>query len=251
MFNDYDSAITTLRYFLLAFGGIALFVGAFVIANTLSITVAQRTREFATLRTLGASVRQVRFAVILEGLVTGFLASAVGLGVGLGLAKGLEALFKTDGLKLPLTGLVFATRTIVVSLAVGTGVTLVASLAPALRATRVPPIAALREGVVLPALPARAPAARGRAAHLRAAVALVCVGGFVSALADRPASAGAGGRCARRSSSASRWSRRASPGRSRACSAGRRPGSAAPRAGSRAQTRCATPPAPPRPPRRS
>ena len=59
-YNDYDSAITTLRYFLLAFGGIALFVGAFVIANTLSITVAQRTREFATLRTLGATARQVR-----------------------------------------------------------------------------------------------------------------------------------------------------------------------------------------------
>ncbi len=183
VFNDYDSAITTLRYFLLAFGGIALFVGAFVIANTLSITVAQRTREFATLRTLGASVRQVRSAVILEGLVTGFLASAVGLGVGLGLAKGLEALFKTEGLKLPLAGLVFAPRTIVVSLAVGTGVTLVASLAPALRATRVPPIAALREGVVLPG---------SRLARLRpavallvcaAAVALVCVGGFVSALA--------------------------------------------------------------------
>ena len=77
--SDDSSALTTLRYFLLAFGGIALFVGAFVIANTLSITVAQRAREFATLRTLGATSRQVRRIVVLEGLATGFLASVVGL----------------------------------------------------------------------------------------------------------------------------------------------------------------------------
>jgi putative ABC transport system permease protein len=181
-FDDYDAAITTLRDFLLAFGGIALLVGSFVIANTLSITVAQRTREFATLRTLGATARQVRRAVVLEGLVTGFLASAVGLAVGLGLAKALEALFKAYGLKLPLPGLVFATRTVIVSLAIGTGVTLVASLLPALRATRVPPIAAVREGSVLP--PSRL-ARFGPAVALvvcAGAVALVCVGGFVSGL---------------------------------------------------------------------
>jgi putative ABC transport system permease protein len=185
-FDDYDAAISTLRYFLLAFGGIALFVGAFVIANTLSITVAQRSREFATLRTLGATARQVRRTVLLEGLVIGLLASAVGLLVGLGLARALEALFRANGLKLPLTGLVFATRTVIVSLAVGTAVTLVASLWPALRATRVPPIAAVREGSVLP--PSRL-ARFGPAAALlvcAAAVALMCAGAFVSALATGP-----------------------------------------------------------------
>ena len=182
--NNYNSLLQTFRYFLLAFGGIALFVGAFVIANTLSITVAQRAREFATLRTIGATSRQVRMTVILEGLVTGLLASTVGLFVGLGLAKALEALFEADGVNLPLTGLVFATRTVIVSLAVGTAVTLLASLWPALRATRVPPIAAVREGSVLP--PSRL--ARFGAAValgvLSVAVALVCVGGFVSGLSS-------------------------------------------------------------------
>ncbi len=185
-FEDYDSAITTLRYFLLAFGGIALFVGSFVIANTLSITVAQRSREFATLRTLGATVRQVRRSVLIEGFAIGLLASIVGLFVGLGLAKGLEALFRAEGLKLPLAGLVFATRTVIVSLVVGTGVTLLASFWPALRATRVPPIAAVREGSLLP--PSRL-ARFGPAVALAVcaiALVLVCVGAFVSAIATGP-----------------------------------------------------------------
>jgi putative ABC transport system permease protein len=139
-----------IRYFLLSFAGVALFVGAFVIFNTLSITVAQRTREFATLRTIGASRRQILTAVIIEALVIGFTASVVGLFSGLGLAVGLSELFKALNLELPQTETVFATRTIVVSLLVGTLVTLVAGLFPALRATRVPPIAAVREGATLP-----------------------------------------------------------------------------------------------------
>ena len=141
---------TIIRYFLLSFAGIALFVGAFVIFNTLSITVAQRTREFATLRTLGASRRQVLRSVILEALVIGLGASIIGLFAGLGLAVGLNELFKALNLDLPQTETVFATRTIVVSLLVGTLVTLVAGLFPAIRATRVPPIAAVREGATLP-----------------------------------------------------------------------------------------------------
>ena len=88
-----DEFVTFIRYFLLAFGGIALFVGAFVIFNTLSITVAQRTKELATLRTLGASRRQVLRSVVLEGFVLGVVASAVGLALGVLLAKGLTALF--------------------------------------------------------------------------------------------------------------------------------------------------------------
>jgi putative ABC transport system permease protein len=148
--KDTNSFITFLRTFLLSFGGIALFVGAFVIANSLSITIAQRTRELATLRTVGASRRQVLRSIVLESLVVGVLASIIGLLLGLGLAKGLFWLFDKIGFTLPNSGLVFETRTIVIALVVGILVTVGASLRPAIRATRVPPIAAVREGATLP-----------------------------------------------------------------------------------------------------
>jgi putative ABC transport system permease protein len=136
---------------LLAFGGIALFVGGFVIFNTISMTVAQRTRELATLRTLGASRRQVRWSVLLESGTIGAAASIVGLFAGLGLAKGLNSLFVALGVDLPQAGTVFAVRTVVVSLLAGTIVTLLAGLFPAIRATRVPPITAVREGATIAA----------------------------------------------------------------------------------------------------
>jgi putative ABC transport system permease protein len=145
-----NSFLTFFKTFLLAFAGIALFVGSFVIANSLSITIAQRTREFAILRTLGASRRQVLRAILLESVTVGVLASVTGLFVGLGLAKGLFALFDAVGFTLPNSGLVFQGRTVIVALLVGILVTVAASLRPALRATRVPPIAAVREGSVLP-----------------------------------------------------------------------------------------------------
>jgi putative ABC transport system permease protein len=148
--DDVNEFITFIQYFLLAFAFIALFVGAFVIFNTLSITVAQRTREFATMRTVGASRRQVLWSVIVEALTIGFIASVIGLFAGLGLAIGLNELFKALDFELPTADTVFATRTIVVSLLVGTGITLVAGVFPAIRATRVPPIAAVREGFTLP-----------------------------------------------------------------------------------------------------
>ena len=148
--KETDSFISFLQKFLLGFGGVALFVGSFVIANSLSITIAQRTREFATLRTLGATRRQVLRSIVIEALVMGILASVVGLFAGLGLAKGLFSLFDAVGFTLPNNGLTFETRTVIVSLAVGIAVTLLASLRPALRATRVPPIAAVREGATLP-----------------------------------------------------------------------------------------------------
>jgi putative ABC transport system permease protein len=149
--KEVDEFVGYLRYALLAFGGIALFVGGFVIFNTLAITVAQRTREFATLRTIGASRRQVLRSVILETLVIGIVASLLGLGLGFGLADQLSALFGALGLGLPEAGTVVAERTVVVSLAVGVLITLLAGLVPAVRATRVPPIAAVREGSSLPA----------------------------------------------------------------------------------------------------
>jgi len=147
---DTNEFITFLQGFLLAFAGVALFVGSFVIANSLSITIAQRTREFATIRTLGGSRRQVLGSIIIEALVVGTLASIIGLFLGLGLARLLFSLFSAVGFTLPNSGLLFETRTIVVSLAVGILVTLAASLRPAIRATRVPPIAAVREGATLP-----------------------------------------------------------------------------------------------------
>ncbi len=148
--KETNEGLSFITYFLLAFAGIALFVGSFVIYNTLSITVAQRTREFATVRTLGASRRQVLRAVILEGFVIGLVASLIGLFLGVGLGKGLNSLFVAFGIDLPQAGTVFATRTIIVSLFVGTLVTVLASIVPAVRATRVPPILAVREGSTPP-----------------------------------------------------------------------------------------------------
>jgi putative ABC transport system permease protein len=139
-----------IKYLLLAFAGIALFVGAFVIFNTLSITIAQRIRELATLRTIGASRRQLLGSVALEALVIGALASIVGLLLGIGLAWGLQELFKAVNLDLPTVSLVIKAQTIYIALLIGIVVTLVAGLAPAIRATKVPPIAAVREGATLP-----------------------------------------------------------------------------------------------------
>jgi putative ABC transport system permease protein len=142
--------LSFLKTFLLVFAGVALFVGSFVIANSLSITIAQRTREFATLRTLGASRRQVLRSILAESLVIGAIASVIGLLVGLALAQGLFALFNAAGVTLPNTGTVVRPRTIIVAIAVGVIVTVLASLRPAIRATRVEPIAAVREGATLP-----------------------------------------------------------------------------------------------------
>jgi ABC-type antimicrobial peptide transport system permease subunit len=150
---DTSEFISFLRGFLLAFGGIALFVGAFVIANSLSITIAQRTREFATLRTIGATNRQVLGSVVVEALVVGVVASVVGLFLGLLLAKGLFQLFDAVGFTLPNAGLVLEPRAVAIALTAGILVTLLASVYPGLRATTVPPIAAVREGAVLPGEP--------------------------------------------------------------------------------------------------
>ena len=175
--------LKSLEYFLLAFGGIALFVGAFVIANTLAITVAQQTRELATLRTIGASRGQLLWSVVLEALVVGLVASVAGLFLGLGLASALSALFDAAGIALPESGTVLGARTVVVSLAVGVGITLLASLRPALRATRVPPIAAVREGFVMP------PSRLARYAPLAAfAVTALGVAGLVYGIYSRPTS---------------------------------------------------------------
>ena len=148
--SETNEFIRFFRIFLLVFAGVALFVGSFVIANSLSITIAQRTREFATLRTLGGSRRQVLGSIILEALVVGALAAVVGLFAGLGLAKFLFWAFDSIGFTLPNQGLLLLPRTVAYALLVGVLVTLLASLLPAIRATKVPPIAAVREGASLP-----------------------------------------------------------------------------------------------------
>src|SRR5581483_3485619 len=180
--KDTSGFLNIFQDFLLAFGGIALFVGSFVIANTLSITIAQRTRELATLRTLGASRRQVLASVLVEAFVIGLAASISGLFLGLGLAKGLNAIFVSFGIDLPQAGTVFATRTIVVSLVVGVLITLLAALRPAIRATRVPPISAVREGAVLPESRFARFGVHGALVTIAAAATLMLVGLFVGGL---------------------------------------------------------------------
>jgi putative ABC transport system permease protein len=146
-----DQFLDILRTALLVFGFISLFVGAFIIFNTLSITVAQRTKEFGLLRMIGASRRQVLRSVILEAIVIGLVASIIGIAAGFGLSKGINALFTATGVDLPSAGTVFAARTVIVAMLVGVVVTTLAGLGPALRATRIAPVAALREGSVDPA----------------------------------------------------------------------------------------------------
>jgi putative ABC transport system permease protein len=181
-----EQFISIIRIALLVFGGVAILVGGFTIFNTLSITVAQRTRELGLLRMVGAERRQVLGSVLVEALALGVIASVVGLVAGLGLAMALDALFDAMKLSLPEAGTVFATRTVVVALLVGTLVTLAAGLIPAWRATRVAPVAALRAaepGAGRVRLPARA--VRGLASLLgRPAQA---VGGAAGGLARRNA----------------------------------------------------------------
>jgi putative ABC transport system permease protein len=180
--KDTQEGVAFIKYFLLGFGGIALFVGSFVIANTLAITVAQRMRELATLRTLGASRRQVLGSVIVESVAVGLVGSVIGLFLGLGIAVGLKSIVEAMGIDLPSESLVFSPRTILVSLGVGTLIALLASLRPAVRATRIEPIAAVREGAVLPASRFARYAVPVSATVLTAAVGLFGYGVFGSGL---------------------------------------------------------------------
>ncbi|WP_370616997.1 ABC transporter permease [Mumia sp. Pv 4-285] len=135
---------------LLVFASIAIIVGTFLIVNTFSILVAQRSRELALLRALGASRRQVSRSVLIEALVVGLVGATVGVLLGIGLAQGLTALFKSFGLDVSETPLVIAPRTWIVGYVVGVLVTLVAAYLPARRASRVAPVAAMRDDVALP-----------------------------------------------------------------------------------------------------
>ena len=147
--DDVGEFIGILRTVLLVFAGVALFVAAFLIFNTFSITVAQRTREFALLRTLGANRRQIITSVVVESFAIGLMAAVLGLLAGIAFAPAIAALFEALEIDLPREGTVVESRTIITALLLGTGLAVLASLIPALRATRVPPVTGLREGAVL------------------------------------------------------------------------------------------------------
>ena len=132
------------NYILLGFAGVALFVGIFLILNTFSIMVAQRTRELALVRAIGASRRQLIGSVLLEAVVVGLIASTLGLAAGIGVGAALAALVG-GFVELPIAGLAVPVSAIVAAFAVGTLITLVAAVLPALRASRVPPVAAMQE----------------------------------------------------------------------------------------------------------
>ena len=146
--SDISESLGFLQIGLLVFAGVAVLVGGFLIFNTFAVTVAQRSREFALLRTLGASRRQVLNSVLAETLVIGFVASVLGLLAGLALAPALRALMASFGIELPSTGTVVAGRTIIVGLVVGMIATLVSGLVPARRATQVEPVEAMRDAVL-------------------------------------------------------------------------------------------------------
>lgn len=133
-----------LNTFLLVFGLIALFVSAFLIYNTFSILVAQRTKELALLRAIGATKRQVSRSVLIEALVVALVATTLGLLVGAGLAGGLKGLFSALGVPLPPGGLVFLPRTLIVAYLIGVAITMLSAFIPARRASSIPPVAAMR-----------------------------------------------------------------------------------------------------------
>ena len=151
--SELKQAIGFIQTFLLIFAGIALVVGAFLIVNTFSILVAQRSRELALLRALGASTRQVTGSVLLEASVVGLIGSTVGLGLGVLLALGIRALFGSFGLDLSGQSLVFAPRTVVAAYAVGLVVTVAAAWLPARRTSRIAPVQAMRDDIALPESP--------------------------------------------------------------------------------------------------
>lgn len=175
-----SSGLSQFNTILLVFAGVALFVGAFLIFNTFSILVGQRTRELSLLRAIGASRRQVNASVLGEALITGLVGSLIGLGLGVALAAGLYSLLSAIGIDLPRSALQFEARTAVVGLVVGTAVTLASAILPAQRAGRIPPAAGMREDAVAEETSLRRRAAVGGAVTVTG-VAVLGAGLFASA----------------------------------------------------------------------
>jgi putative ABC transport system permease protein len=156
--------------FLMAFAYVALFVGVFIVYNTFSIVVAQRTRDLAMLRAIGARRAQVLRSVLLESTIVGVLASAAGLAAGVGLSFGLRALLSGAGVELPSGGIVVSSATVTTAFLVGVGVSVLSAFVPAVRGSRVRPMAALRD----------AAAERRRVSFGRIAIGLLVTGAGVA-----------------------------------------------------------------------
>ena len=154
--NSVSQSLSFVNTFLLAFGLIALIVGTFIIYNTFSMIIAQRVRELALLRAIGAGRRQVRSSVILEATIIGAVGGVLGVAGGVGLAIGLRSLLDATGTGLPSGPLVISARTVIVALLVGIVVTLVSALGPARRASKTAPVEAMREEFVAAQRPLRA-----------------------------------------------------------------------------------------------
>ena len=164
--DSVTSAFGEITRFLVAFALISLFVGAFIISNTFGILVAQRTKELALLRAVGATRRQVLVSVLVEAGIIGLISSLLGLAAGVGLAAVAMALLGAAGLDLPDVPLAVEGSTIAYALLAGIGITAVAAFMPAVRATRVAPIAALRDVAIDNAGSSRLRAALGIVALL-------------------------------------------------------------------------------------
>jgi putative ABC transport system permease protein len=146
--NNLKDNLSFFNTFLLIFGLVALLVGSFIIFNTFSIIVAQRSRELALLRAIGAGQRQILVSVMFEAVLVGMIASLVGFVGGVFLAVGLKALLGALGLDIPASSIVIPASAVIWSFATGMLVTVVAALFPALRASRIPPIAAMRDASI-------------------------------------------------------------------------------------------------------
>jgi len=171
--HDIKKSLSFFTIALLVFGFISLFVGAFIIFNTFQILVTQRTRELALLRALGATARQIRVSVMSEAFVVGVVSSVAGLGAGFGIALGLQGLLRAFGIVLPSTSDQLLPRTVIAALIVGIGTTFFSSVMPAVRASKLPPIAALREAEPAAYVPSRRRLFTGIGVTLLGALALL------------------------------------------------------------------------------
>ncbi|MDT0446935.1 ABC transporter permease [Streptomyces johnsoniae] len=173
MADDVGGFLDVMRYAMLGFAGIAVLVGVFLIVNTFSMLVAQRTREIGLLRAIGSSRRQVNRSVLAEALLLGVLGSIVGIGAGVGLAVGLMKVMNSAGINMDTSELTVTWSTPVAGLLVGVVATVLAAWLPARRAGRVSPMAALRDA----GTPGDAAAGR-----VRGALGLVLTGAGVACL---------------------------------------------------------------------
>ncbi|WP_225845281.1 ABC transporter permease [Streptomyces sp. HPF1205] len=184
--DDVGGFLNFMKYAMLGFAGISVLVGVFLIVNTFSMLVAQRTREIGLMRALGSSRRQINRSVLFEAVLLGVTGSLLGIGGGIGLAIGLMKLMGKAGMKLDTSELTVKATTPIVGLAIGVVVTLLSAYIPARRAGKISPMAALRD--------AGTPA-DGRAGRIRAAVGVLVSAAGVLALvgaakADKASSGG-------------------------------------------------------------